>query len=230
MIAGYYQAYKKPQCVSFVLKNFRIHYPKSTIVLISDGGDDFKNLSNQYNCTYFYENNLSNNDNKNLSDNYFYNPLILINYLNRIKKSLSFFKEKYFMILEDDVYVHKKTKFHSLKNDMNGSNLNESLPKNICNNLNKEFPLPYSGCGGCILNTKFFKDILTDKNIIFGVNEYCRLTNERWASDTILSYMCLKNGGSIGDWKGFGEYWEPFIQNELNNGTIEVLHQYKVLY
>lgn len=231
MIAAYYQAYNKPDCVSFVLKNFRIYYPYSTVVLISDGGYDFSNLATQYNCTYFYENNLSNNtNNKNLSDSYFYSPLILINYLKRLQKGISHFKEKYFMILEDDVYVMNKTQSKKLIYDMNGSNPNESLPRSICNSLNKNFPLCYSGCGGCILNTKFFKNILTDENIISGVNTYCSVSNERWASDAILSYMCLRYGGSIGDWEGFGEYWEPLIHDEINNNTIEVLHQYKVMY
>jgi hypothetical protein len=232
MIAAYYQAYKKPQCVSFVLKNFRKHYPNSTVILISDGGDNFQTLADSYNCVYFYENNLSPDNliSMGLSGNYFKHYSILISFVNRIKKALSLIDEKYFMILEDDVYVLKQTNILKLTHDMNGSNPQESLPSSVCNFLNKQFPIPYSGCGGCILNTQFFKTILTDENITNGIIEYCNTTNERWASDSILSYLCIRHGGTIGDWDGFGEYWEPNIKEELNNNTIEVLHQYKVFY
>jgi hypothetical protein len=232
MIGAYYQAYKKPKCVEFVLSNYRKHYSDTDIILISDGGDDFSNLAKKYNCIYFYENNLSgihSDKSKGLAESYFHSPEILINYVFRMAKYLPLIKQEHFIILEDDVLVLNKT--NNLKYDINGSNPLESLPQSVCIDLKQVLKLNYGACGGCILNTNFFTNILKQTNLSLIKNQiqhYCDLTTERWASDAILSYICLANNGTIGDWDGFGETWEKDIMDRIDK--LEVLHQYKNLY
>jgi hypothetical protein len=234
MIGAYYQAYNKPQCVDFVLDNFRKHYPNSDVVLVSDGGHDFSELATKYNCIYFYEQNLSgdtSDKSKGLAASYFHSPEVLINYVLRFGKYISYINQNQFIILEDDVLVLNKTK--ELNHDINGSNPTESLSYSVCMDLKNVSKINYGACGGCILKTNFFKTILSEKNlnnIKEQIKRYCKLTNERWASDAILSYICLANNGSIGDWDGFGETWEKDIIPRLNNNEIEILHQYKNFY
>lgn len=234
MIGGYYQAYNKPKCVDFVLNHFRNQYPDSDVVLISDGGDDFTSLASKYNCNYFYEDNLSGDKSiksKGLAGFYFHSPEVLVNYVLRMSKHLNLIKQDYFIILEDDVVVLNKSK--DLKYDINGSNPTESLPESVCMDLKQIPRISYGACGGCILNTNFFKNILRQSNlkqIEDQIRQYCNLTTERWASDAILSYICLANGGTIGDWDGFGETWESDIVERINKNEVEILHQYKNFY
>lgn len=235
MIGAYYQAYKKPNCVKFVLENYRKHYPDSDVILVSDGGDDFSELAKKYNCLYFYESNLSgifSDKSKGLAASYFHSPEVLINYILRFGKYIKHIKDDRFMILEDDVYVIQKT-LSETPYDLNGINLTETLPESVCLDLQNVKKIPYGGCGGCILNTKFFKNIFTDKNtikVIDQVKKYCLLTKERWASDAIVSYICAANNGTMGVWNGLGETWQKDLGDRLNNKTVDVIHQYKNLY
>lgn len=234
MIGAYYQAYKKPNCVEFVLKNYRKHYPDTDLVLVSDGGDDFSDLAKQYNCIYFYEDNLSgpySDKSKGLASSYFHNENILLNYALRFGKYIQKIKNQQFMILEDDVYVINNTSI--LPYDLNGINLTESLPEPVCMDLKNVKRIPYGACGGCIFNTDFFKNIFSEsnlENITNQVKKYCSLTNEKWASDAIISYLCFANNGTSGVWNGLGETWQTNLVDRINKGEIDVIHQYKVYY
>ena len=46
----YYAVYKNKKATNVVLTNFRKHFPDNPIVLISDGGDDFSDLAEKFNC------------------------------------------------------------------------------------------------------------------------------------------------------------------------------------
>jgi hypothetical protein len=235
MIGAFYQAYNKPRCVDFVLSNFRKHYPDTDVVLISDGGNDFSDIAAKYKCMYFYEQNLSgdmSDKSKGLASSYFHSSDVLVNYVLRFGKYIQNIKNKKIMILEDDVYVIQKTSSDT-PYDLNGINLLESLPEPVCMYLKNISKIPYGGCGGCILKTEFFQNILKEENkkqVVEQVNKYCSLTNERWASDSIISYICVANGGSMGVWDGLGETWQKDLIPRLNNKTVDVIHQYKNFY
>ena len=46
----FYQVYKNHKAVRFVLENFRKHFPDNPVVLISDGGDDFTYMADEFEC------------------------------------------------------------------------------------------------------------------------------------------------------------------------------------
>ena len=48
----FYQVYNNERAVRFVLDNFRNHFPNNPVVLISDGGDNFSNVADEYNCKF----------------------------------------------------------------------------------------------------------------------------------------------------------------------------------
>jgi hypothetical protein len=248
-LGAYYQAYKRPNCVDFVLTNFRQHYPNTPVVLVSDGGDDFSNLANKYNCKYFFEENLTcfhdvvdgnrynypkkwiNNADEKLS--------ALKKYIKRIGNHIKKLNTDYFILLEDDVYVMNKTNLDSLEYKINGNNPHHSYPEEVCQYLIKQNYLSYGGCGGCIFDVKFFDTIINkNPNIEDQIDIYCNLTRHYtnngnqnwWGSDAILSFLCYYHGGNIGPYSGFCEVWHHNYDERKNLNAIEVLHQYKVNY
>ena len=54
----FYQVYKNHKAVRFVLENFRKHFPDNPVVLISDGGDDFTYMADEFNCKFFMRENI----------------------------------------------------------------------------------------------------------------------------------------------------------------------------
>lgn len=228
MISAYYQCYKRDKCVDFVLNNYRFFYPIETIVLICDGGNDYSKIAEKYNCEYFYEQKINTKDNLIFNDK---NSAFL--FIKRLINKIHLIKTKYFIILEDDVYIKNKINESDLKYEINGCNYNEFLNKNIQYILNeKTDKFHYGGCGGSVLDTDFFKYIfenpITVQNDVY---EYCELSpKQEWASDRILSYLCLKYNGTIGQYSGFCEAWYPNLNERLTKNSIQVLHQYKNLY
>ena len=230
-IGAYYQCYKNRESLNFVLENFRKNYIDSTVVLLCDGGYDFESEARNFNCHYFYETKLKTKVNL-----IFENFESCVSYLERLKKSLNFINENFFILLEDDVYVIK-TVTDSLFFDINGCNFNEFLSEKICKVLNDRLNKNhkkyfYGGFGGCILNKHFFINILSDekkwkKDIgIFYENS----TTLDLASDKILSFLCIINNGTIGNYDGFCETWYNDYEKRMSNKTVEVLHQYKKYY
>jgi len=248
MIGAYYQAYKRPKCVQFVLDNYRKHYPDTDVVLVSDGGDDFFELAKQYNCHYFYEENLTcfhapKEANKcgypRIWDNNAEGKKSAIKkYMKRMGDKIKLIKQDYYILLEDDVFVIQKTNTEQLKYKINGNNPYHSYPKEIANYLVNKEHLSYGGCGGCIFDKHFFIDVLNNEDTDINIDTYCELTKKYnedgnqhwWGSDTILSFLCYINEGTIGNYDGFCETWHHDIETRIKNKNIEILHQYKGLY
>jgi hypothetical protein len=248
-LGAYYQAYKRPNCVDFVLTTFRKQYPNAPIHLVSDGGDDFSELAKQYNCHYFYEENLTCFHGKIDGIRYNYPQKwnnnseekreTLKKYVTRIGNHIKQMKTDYFMLLEDDVYIINKTNLDQLKFQINGNNPHHSYPIEVCKYLaNTEF-LSYGGCGGCIFDLNFFNQVINEnKNLKKEIDIYCDLTKHYvdngnqnwWGSDAILSFLCYFHKGTIGEYRGFCEVWHSNFKERLLNNTIEVLHQYKKNY
>lgn len=233
-IDAYYQCYKQKDALRSVLKTYRTHYTDTNLVLISDGGLDFAEEAKQYNCIYSYEKNATNN--KNLI---FDNTNKLFTWAFRFFSSLKHFKNKYFILLEDDVFIFKKIKTSNLQFNINGCNENAIFPELAQNDirLNNIFyknkkNIFYGGCGGCVFDTQFFKDLeMTEEKLKEEVEYYCNLVyKDYWASDAFITFLCLFYGGTIGNYEGFCETWHSNYLNRLFSDNIEVLHQYKVLY
>ena len=58
----FYQVYKNHGAVRFVLENFRKHFPDNPITLISDGGDDFTYMEDEFKCKFFMKENIFGDD------------------------------------------------------------------------------------------------------------------------------------------------------------------------
>lgn len=231
-ISAYYQCYKNKKALDYVLSKFRQVYPESKLILVSDGGLDFSELSKKYNCDFFYEEKLDTKSNL-----VFNNLKSIENFIERIAKYSKIINSKYLLLLEDDVIVFKKTNTQELIYDINGCNKNEFLNlkiQQILKNNNPELSnkFYFGACGGSIINLDFFKNVFENKvKLILDTQEFFYNSQPfECASDRLLSFLCYKNKGSIGQYKGFCETWQEDYKIRKNNNTIEILHQYKDLY
>jgi len=230
-IGAYYQCFKNRKSLNFVLDNYRKHYPKTNVVLVCDGGDDFTEESIKYQCNYIHDVKIETE--KNLI---FKGPDSAKKFIGRIAKNIHLIAEDFFILLEDDVYVMRTIK-SNLANDINGCNEDEFFSEGISNIINKrnnshKVSVYYGSFGGCVLRTSFFKKILSEENYIAAdLEKYFENSNSsEWASDKILTYLCLMNGGTIGHYSGLCETWYPDLEKRINSNSVEVLHQYKEHY
>jgi signal peptidase I len=228
-ITAYYQCYKNKKALIYVLDSFKKKYPDSNIILVNDGGDDFEDIANHYKCDYFYEKKSQTTKNA-----LYFTENSIFDYINNIRKHILTINTPYVILLEDDVVVVKKITMNDLKYDINGCNHSTRIEDSVFNLIKKEnielIDRFYGGCGGCILNTNFFKKVFHNKEKLkLDLNEFI-LNSKTYASDYILSYLCLRNNGTIGQYPGFCETWHQDYQNRILNNSIEVLHQFKNLY
>jgi len=230
-IGAYYQCYKNRKSLNFVLDNYRRNYPETSIVLICDGGEDFTEESLKYGCSYIHDEKIE------TWKNLIFKGLDSAKkFITRISNNIDLIGEDFFILLEDDVYVIREIK-SKLENDINGCNTNEFFSDRISDIIKTKNPnirgrVYYGSFGGCILRTSFFKDILKNKDK-FESDLEIYIQNSiptEWASDKILTYLCLINGGTIGHYDGLAETWYPNLEEKLESKSVEVLHQYKEYY
>lgn len=87
----------------------------------------------------------------------------------------------------------------------------------------------YGGAGGAILRGSFLRWLGRSGHWRSDIEQ---LTAGLGAimSDQLLTSLFLMNGGSIGSWPGYVEYWRSDYSERLKAGTIEVSHQDKSMY
>ena len=100
----FYQVYTNKKPVRFVLDNFRQHFPDNPITLISDGGVDFSDIAEEYNCSFHLRENIFGNE-ENGYDRHCYDAYRTIEWWKRQKLTCEECGCDYTMIMEDDVYV-----------------------------------------------------------------------------------------------------------------------------
>jgi hypothetical protein len=231
-IGAYYQCYKREEALLFVMENYRSIYTDSDSVLVCDGGNDYSSVAQKYGFVYFHKEKVR------TEKNLIFNDLSgITEFILRLKEGINFINAEFFIMLEDDVYVMKKTRLEDLSFDINGCNFQENIGESVIKLIekynqgigNKKFPI--GGCGGSILRTSFFKEILEAESLTSDIREYCNLVpKDLWASDRLLTYLCYKNKGTVGNYEGFCETWHNDYNKRNLDGTIEVLHQYKEKY
>jgi hypothetical protein len=236
VLDAYYQCFRQRQAFKEVIKRFRLLYGpgSSKVIVVNDGGYDFTDLATEFNCEYYHEENIT--QNKNLI---FSGAEGLFQYACRLAKHCQEFENKYFILLEDDVITIKHVDIDTLKRQINGCNNNEFLDPAVSKEIRRHNPalakcakIWYGACGGSIFETQFMVNLLKDKDRLrTEAHWYCSHSRrKRWASDCFLSYLCLKSGGSIGQYPGYCETWYADYGDRMVEGSVEVLHQYKRLY
>lgn len=229
-ISVFYQVYKNKKATEFVLQNFRKYFSDNKIVLISDGGDNFFDLKEKYNCEYFEEENIFGNE-VNKYPKYPYNSYRMLKWWERQKLVCDITNSDYTMILEDDVLIQNK---FEIKNNFSlmgvrvGCFLSDTMIKEIKEKGKIDVP-KYGMCGGSVYNSKIFLNIYDDvindiktnhDYLVNNFNEYYLLG----ATDANITYHFGKRGYKyeIAPWlsETIEENWEQY----------PIVHNYKEYY
>ena len=226
----FYQVYKNEKAVRFVLDNFRKHFPYNPVVLISDGGNDFTNIAEQYNCSFYMRENIFGDDINNYPK-FPYNAYRTIEWWSRQKLVCEETGQDYVMIMEDDVLVQKPFTLDStfqLRGVRVGNRFTGRMSQDIKELTNDEASL-YGMCGGSIYNAKtllsIYDDVVTDiqTNMDNMMNTDPESYNMLGAVDANITYHFAKRGHKydVASWLG-----------EVREGNFDypVIHQWKENY
>jgi hypothetical protein len=230
-LSAYYQCFGQRKSLNKVLESFRAIYASEKVVMVCDGGEDFSGEADKYGCEYFYEDRIHSYEGA--KSTAYADKEGAIAWASRFGKYLQRMDSSFTMLLEDDVRLFKPVIASQLKYEINGCNKGAMFESGVVDLIRRKQPdcgINYYGAfGGCLLKNDFFKSILSDAGKIREqVEEYAGvLQGSNFSSDTILSYLCLVNGGMIGSYSGICETWYPDYLDRLNKKQIEILHQYK---
>ncbi len=235
-IGAYYQCFKRPEAVIFVLREFRRHYPNSDIFLLNDGGYNYTHLAKQFNCKYKHETKNIGNGVAGILNS----REKLLDLTSRWIEAARNIKEDNILILEDDVFVMNRIS-KEMKYSLNGiPNPKSYLGAKMTQFLkfkNRTIPFwilrqPFSCFGGTIVRkADIIKYLSHDiKKDLDKLVNYEKKPISNFAADKWLSILMLYNGATIGQYEGLCETHSPEYKNRLAKGDISVLHQYKITY
>ena len=226
----FYQVYNNKRAVRSVLDNFRKHFPDNPVVLISDGGEDFSVVAQQYDCSFHMRENIFGDD-VNKYPKFPYNAYRTIEWWSRQKLVCDETGQDYVMIMEDDVLVQKHFTIDSpfqLRGVRIGNTFTGRMSQDVKESSGNDASL-YGMCGGSIYNAKTFLSIYDD--VINDVkNNMDRLMEEDPGSynmlgavDANITYHFAKRGYiyEVAPWLG-----------EVREGNLDrpVIHQWKENY
>lgn len=232
-MGAFYQCYKQPKALIGALQHFRNIYPDSTIVLVSNNGDDMRNIAKHFNCNYIHES-------ESTSDYSVYcrDESAVKLYVRRIFEAAKRIKEDYIILLADDVHVLKP--ISGLKYDLNGGEgqWRIKLKLKLYNflGIKKTKPAKYDtlpALGDAFVLRKNF--VLEHfGNIETALKEIAPIIKNRYnngfPSDVCINMLTIYYGGSIGNFFGWYEKTRWFYRIRRFFNTIEVSHQEKDLY
>jgi hypothetical protein len=225
-LGAYYQCHKNAASFIRTLKSFQQFYTNSDIVVVNDGGYDYKEFCEKRNIWYIYKPKSETMNNALIFGSYDACIFFLKNLFESFKK----IKETHILLLEDDVRVLKN---HSVpfQYTINGCNEKEHLDivlQKILQTKGYNGPYYFGACGGCVLEKSFFEniDFAEIENLIYKIKDFPNL----FASDILLSFIVLYFGGTIGQHDEFAEMWYHDIYDRVNNNKTAFLHQYKTDY
>lgn len=224
----FYQVYKNKKAPAAVLENFRRFFPTNPIVMISDGGEDFSDIAERYNCTYFWKENIFGNE-TNGYDKHCYDSKRTIEWWNRQKLVCDICEQDYTMIVEDDCLFQSPFSINppfQLRGVQKSNKLTEPLLREI-RNCGYEGD-QYGMCGGSVYNAKTFLEIYDD--VIEDIREnHDRLLEQELhyrplgAVDCSITYHFNKRGHKYESAPWLGQVCE-------GSTHLPVVHQWKQNY
>jgi len=223
-----------------VLKNFRDFFPLASLTVINDAGrPEIAKLAELFQATYHpYSRNIT-------TGNKVDNIEIMIEWMTRFFKGIEQIHEEHFILLEDDVIILRDIDLTQIKGHMYGYNPNALLPEKVTTYLkqcNPDIPshinrIWYSGCGGTILHTQFFKDIAKNEDwkkemYIYGeLSKVNSPTEQSWYfSDCCITYLCWRYGGTLEQSAEWGDLHVNGTVERYNRNELAIMHQYREHY
>lgn len=229
-LGAYYQVFKNKKATDFVLSNFRKHFPKSPVFLISDGGDDFQEISTKYECGYIRLENIYGDEKNRFSIN-FYDSGRMKEAWRRHKMAVDYCNTDYMIILEDDVYVTRefKIKEHFA---LRGARIGNIFSSYTLEKVKLSGGIPstnYGMCGGSLYNSEIFNSIYKDVILDIELEHDSLISsgkhNVLGAIDASITYHYNKRG-----YKYETSPWLVEIHEQKIHENFEVIHKYKQFY
>lgn len=237
-ICAFYQCHKRPKAVIATLDSFRKVYPNSPIYLFCDDGDDMSHIAKYYNCEYEYMTKKTGRG----GTLFFKSKDSVMFYLSKVLLAAKNSNEDFLMILEDDTRVYKKIK--NLRFDWNCTKANHHYSgkklTSILRSKNNSIPwyipnMYFAGCGGAMVNRKFFVDNFSDTERVSAVlDELAPYVEKQWPGalpqDAILTALIFYFGGTVGMYPGFAEVQYSRYKLRPFLGRVDVVHNDKSFY
>jgi hypothetical protein len=193
-IGGYYQCYKQPRAFVHACSSFRRVYPNSSLIIVSDDGDDFSKAA-----TYFHASKYKRNQKRsgNGSSTYMKSMDQILVFLTNFIEGAKDMKEKYFVLVEDDIAIIRAINIPpTCEIDLIGNNGPYGrLPPAISAYFNQKH-LGYGGCGGSLFKSSFWSK-LDLKVVKEQLIRFSTLLTTEFPTDMVLTFICLANGGTI---------------------------------
>lgn len=218
----YHQCYKNKKATRFAIENFRKYNPEISYYLISDNGDDFSDIAEEFNCHFVMAP-------ENIGTNYLEKNQAKV-YLNRLKDAFEYSGTEYLLTMEDDVLCRDTL---LLENDFNIAMSyvpgNKLRPHIFEKAVQKYGIIPnvdwYGATGGTFLNRNIFFDTEKVKLVDQFMEEDYEATLGSIDQFIVMLYLICGLDCSVNP--GLGEtHRNPGWQNS----DLALIHCYKEMY
>jgi hypothetical protein len=165
MYSVYHQCFNNKKATDFAVSNFRKHNSEVPYYLISDGGQDFSDIAEKYNCKFVLAP-------ENIGTTYLEKEKAKI-YLNRLKDAFEYSGSKYLLTMEDDVLCRGELivedDFNIAMSYVPGNKIRSYIFDKLINKYKIQPNIDWYGAtGGTFLN----KNIFFDEDKVKKVNQF----------------------------------------------------------
>ena len=222
--AVHFQTWKNDKATEFSIQEFRKHFPKNNIRLISDNGNDYSHFIEKYNVDFEFS------DKNTLPKGRFLEEWQCYEWLRRVNDTCKMYDSKWIVIFEDDVLT-QSSNFIEPKFDTAGAVILEWKPmlsELLYDRNKKNKNIGYGMCGGTIFNREVYIDCYDKINQfdIAYLNKYDDRISK--ATDSLINCFTQYFGYDYGLWECVDDItWFP---NKSVAKSPCFLHAYKNLY
>lgn len=232
VLSFYMWAYENTENVDYVLSVMRNHYPDSDLVISSDNGSDFTDISNKYNAIHYIHGDVSHGYPQS-PDRYGWTAEQATIWMKRLYEACKHITTDYVMLMEEDILVKERFRFPAfdilmipnIKNHI--SQCGMDWIKRRGGNITYPY---YSAGGGTIINR--LKYIQAYENHIDSLmSEYEALyTNSMkegaigWGwNDSLIAVLMYAEKATISTEL-------PIIESGNENDPAPIIHKFKKYY
>ena len=211
--AAYFQCYNNRRATFETLRSFRKFYPHTPVYLVSDHGEDFRDIAVHFNCDYVYA-----------PERLDYWPTVdMVAWFARLADACKRYPTAdWMLILEEDVRTRDRiSKFPEAHLAGQGGGDRKTpakqLPPAAQKYLLKKYPDMemglVSGCGGSIFHRRSFLNCFANANEFKTATKSLGIPSLSGASDIAITFFFLMNGFIVRRWLDFSQdstgYWGP---------------------
>lgn len=231
-IGAYYQSFRRPRAFANVCQSFREIYPDASLVIVSDNGDDFRDLAlTRFRATSYTSNTQRvGNGVTTCAQSLEQIKLFVRNFIRGARQM----SEVWFILLEDDVYVDHALRVPNPIDDdvviLGNNNRAAVLGPSVLALLGQkeQSQVYYGGCGGSLFRTSFWANlsegVMNDQLDLFATRHTV------FHSDVVLSFLTYSLGKQVLNAQDM--YPSEFSETrpKIGQDVPAVTHQFKEWY